>query len=69
VEQAGVGILSEHSGIVVKANPSWSHHICVDVVQQVVDGQIFHPQVESFVQLLPNQPEVFRQEKHSLPGS
>jgi hypothetical protein len=66
VNQAGVGILGYDCRFVVEADPSRSHDIGVDVVKQIIDPEIFHMQIETFVELLANQPEILGEEQDPL---
>ena len=52
----------------VKAHPGWGHDVGVDVVEQVIDGQILHTKVEPVVELLLDEVQVFGEEKHALSG-
>ena len=58
IHQPRVSILGDDSRLVVEADPSRSHDIGVDVVKQIIDPEVFHMQIETFVELLANQPEI-----------
>ena len=66
VNQTGVGILGYDCRLVVEANPSRSHDVGVDIVEQILNTEVRHAQVETLVELPANQLEVLREEEHPL---
>ena len=69
IHQPRVSILGDDSRLVVEADPSRSHDIGVDVVKQIIDPEVFHMQIETFVELLANQPEILGEEQDPLARS
>ena len=66
VHQACVSVLGDFSRVVVKTNPGRGHDVRVDVVEEVVNGQIFHTEVKSVVELLLDEVQILGQKKHAL---
>ena len=52
----------------VETNPSRRHDVSVDVVKQVFNGQIFHTEVETVVELLFDEVQILGQKKDTLSG-
>ena len=67
VHETGVGIFGDLGRVVIKANPSRRHDVGVDVVEQVVNRQIFHAKIEPVVELLLDEVQIFGEEQHALP--
>jgi hypothetical protein len=42
VNQPGVGVLGYDRRLVVEADPSWSHDVGVDIVEQILNTEIRH---------------------------
>ena len=68
VQQTRVCVFCENRGVVVEADPSRRHDIGVDVIEQIIDGEILHSQIKTFVELLTNQIEIFCEEQHPFVG-
>ena len=68
VHQAGIGVLGDFSGVVVKTDPCRRHDVRVDVVKQIIDGEVLHSQVQTFVELLLDEAQIFGEEKDPFPG-
>jgi hypothetical protein len=66
VNQTGVGILGDDCRFVVEADPSRSHDIGVNVVEQIINLKIHHTQIEALIELPSNKFEIFGEEEHSL---
>ncbi len=52
VHESCVSILCNGRWIVIEAYPSWGHNVGVYVVKQIFHREVFHPQIEAFVELL-----------------
>ena len=68
VHQSSVCIFGNFRRVVVKAHPSGRHDIGVDVIEQVLNGQIFHSEVEAIVELLLDEVQILGQEEDPLSG-
>jgi hypothetical protein len=64
----GVGVLRDVLGLVIEARPGGSHGVRVDVVHEVLDPQVLHPQVELALELLADQVRVLGQKEDPLSG-
>ena len=67
VHEASIGVLCDFRRLVVEANPGRRHHVGVDVVEQILDGEVLHAQVEALVELLADELQVFGQEEDAGP--
>jgi len=63
---AGVRVLGDLFGLVVEAGPRRRHRVGVDVVEQILEPQILHPQVELAAQLPADELRILGQEEHAL---
>ncbi len=67
VHQSRVGVLGDLRRFVVEADPCRRHHVGVDVVEQILDGEVLHAQVEPLVELLADELQIFRQKEDAGP--
>ena len=67
VHEASVGVLGDLRRLVVEADPGRRHHVGVDVVEQILDGEVLHAQVEPLVELLADELQILRQEEDAGP--
>ena len=65
-DQARIGLARQILGAVVETDPGRSHDIGVDVIQKIVNRQIFHRQIELTGKLTANQFRILGQEQDSL---
>ena len=49
IEEAGIGIERDIGRAMPEADPGGSHDIGVDVIEQVVHGEVFHTQIQPLV--------------------
>ena len=52
----------------LEAHPGRRHHVGVDVVEQLVDPEVVHGEVDLARELAPDQLRVLGQEEHPLSG-
>src|SRR5262249_27961063 len=64
----GVGVAGDVGGAPVEAGPRRGHGVGVDVVEQVVDGQVGHAQLQLAAQLTADQLRGLGEEQHPLAG-
>ena len=67
-DQAGISVSGQILGAVGEADPGRRHGVRVDVVEEIVDGQIRHAQIELALELPADEVRVFGQEQHPLTG-
>jgi hypothetical protein len=67
-DQPGVGVAGQVLGPVAEADPGRGHGVRVDVVQQVVDRQALHAEVQLAGKLAPDQLRILGQEEDPLAG-
>ena len=67
VHEACIGVLCYFSRVVVETHPCGRHHVGVDVVKEVLYREVFHSQIQSFVELLFDEVQIFGEEEDSFP--
>ena len=67
-DQAGVGVAGDVLRPMAEADPGRRHGVGVDVVQQVLDGQLLHAEVHLPAELPADQIGVFGEEEDPLAG-
>ena len=68
-DQSRVRVACDLFRFVVEADPCRRHGVGVDVVEEIVDGEVAHPQIELAAELFADELRIFGEEENALARS